>query len=130
MEEYSIEEVLEMQRQARRKRARRGDGMTQAERLVHSYLAARYGMDYVLYEPCTIILGGGSYTPDFVTNWNTDRIYWEVKEAAVSGKWEGFRIRETMAKLRHLRHVAEPFGHAVRLATIKDGIVSSVQVID
>lgn len=129
MEEYSIEEVLEMQRQARRKRPGRS-GLTGAEQLVQSYLAGMYGQDNVLYEPCTIILGGGSYTPDFVTNWDTNRIYWEVKEAAASGKWEGFRIRETMAKLRHLRHVAEPFGHAVRLATIKDGIVSSVQVID
>ena len=122
MDEFTVEEVRQLQRQAKRKRA---VGMNRAEALVSSYLrATRPQAIEIAYEGMTAYLGGQSYTPDFVVVLpGLARHYIEVKES--NADWKGHNLRETKAKLHFLRHVAENFGHRVYLITVEGNRVKT-----
>lgn len=122
MEEYSIEEVQEMQKQARRAKRQ---AMTQAERIAMYYLvASRPQAVHIAYEGLTVIMGDQTYKPDFVVFLpGFRRQYIEVKESAAD--WQGYRYREARVKLAYLRHLVEPFGHTVHLLTIENGRVKT-----
>lgn len=123
MEEFTVDEVRQLQRQAKRKKAQ---GMNKAERIVEAYLrATRPHALQIAYEGMTVYLGGITYTPDFVVVMpGHNREYVEVKEA--DGDWKGHNLRETKAKLHFLRHVAENFGHRVYIITVEDKRVRTV----
>ena len=85
----------------------------------------------MIYELGKIHLRNTTYTPDLVciSPCTTDRIYVEVKEGRKAGKWQGFRIRETMVKLNWLKEKVEAWGHRVILLTVEKGRVVKEQEI-
>lgn len=127
IEEYSVDEVREMQRQAKRKRS----GVANKAEVVvgdHLFLTRPQAL-HIAYEAMKVYLHGIEYTPDWVVILpGGDREYIEVKETR-GRHWKGYNIRETKAKMTFLRHVAENFGHRVYLVTVERGRVKTEKEI-
>jgi len=140
IEEYSVEEALELMKSANKsrrtsKRNRNDPNATEDRAMEYLYATrfdagtvAKMGVPDAFYEGYVFQLGGRTYKPDWVLRWPGGwyREVFEVK--GTQGKWQGFRDREARAKLEHLASLVQPFGWRVFLLNVSRNGVTEKEI--